>query len=467
MSRDWDLVVVGGGSGAFAAAIRASELDARVLIINDGAIGGTCVNIGCVPSKTLIRAAANHHAHTVTRFEGLTSNAGGVDLPTLFSQKDKLVASLRKEKYADILPGLPGVRYFPGRAVLQSPHEVAVNGDVFRANRIILATGARPALPPIPGLAASGAWDSTQALSASHLPDHLLVLGGRYIALELGQMFRRFGSRVTLLQRSRQILPEEDQDVSSALAQYLNSEGVEIRTGTTVQRVRRDGDTFVVEFDGGQGVEKLHGDALLYALGRQANTEGLGLECCGLQVNDRGDLQVDDYLETSVPGIYGAGDVIGDPAFVYAAAYEGALAAENALTGNRTRRDYMAIPWVIFTDPQISGAGLNERQAAQQGVAVDVTVLPLSAVPRAIAARDTRGLIKLLRAGGTDRLVGARILAPEGGEQIMEASLAIRFGLLVSGIARHFHPYLTQSEGMKLAAQSFERDVTKLSCCAH
>jgi mercuric reductase len=176
---------------------------------------------------------------------------------------------------------------------------------------------------------------------------------------------------------------------------------------------------------------------------------------------------VRDDLETSVPGLYAAGDVIGEPAYVYAAAYEGALAAENALTGSATRRDYTAIPWVIFTDPQVAGVGLNEREAAAAGLPVDVSVLPFSQVPRALAARDTRGFVKLLRARGEDRLVGARILAPEGGEQIIEASLMIKFALPVSAVARHFHPYLTQGEAMKLAALGFDRDVATLSCCAH
>jgi mercuric reductase len=202
------------------------------------------------------------------------------------------------------------------------------------------------------------------------------------------------------------------------------------------------------------------------ALGRRANTEALELDAAGVELDAHGFVRVGKGLETTQAGIYAAGDVIGEPAFVYAAAYEGALAAENALLVEATKRDYTAIPWVVFTDPQVSGVGLSERQAAEAGIKVDVSVLPLEYVPRALAARDTRGFVKLLRESGTDRLVGARIVAPEGSEQIMEASLMIRFGLPVSEVSKHFHPYLTQGEAMKLAMLSFDKDVESLSCCA-
>ena len=204
----------------------------------------------------------------------------------------------------------------------------------------------------------------------------------------------------------------------------------------------------------------------MVGLGRAANTEGLGLESLGVEAGSGG-VVVGEDLQTSVPGIHAAGDVIGDPLYVYAAAYEGNLAAENALTDATTPRDYTAIPWVIFTDPQVAGVGLNEKEAAAQGIEVDVSVVPMTHVSRALAARDTRGFVKLLRARGEDRLVGARVLAPEGGEQIMEPSLMIKFGLPVSETARHFHPYLTQGEAVKLAALGFDRDVATLSCCAH
>ena len=463
----FDLAVVGGGSAAFAAARRAADLGARVLLVNDGLIGGTCVNVGCIPSKTLIRAAENHHQHGAARFRGLRAPGGTADFGELVREKDELVTALRTEKYVDVLATLEGVELVEGRARLASATAIEVGSETYEVGRIVIATGSRPSRPAIPGLEDPHIWDSTRALEAKELPRRLVVLGGRYVALELGQLFSRLGSQVTLVQRSGQILPDEDEDLSGALAGYLGEEGMEILTGAQLQGVTRRDERFLVEIDRGGRRESLETEAVLLALGRTPNTDDLGLAAVGVALEPDGAVAVGERLETSVPGIYAAGDVIGEPAYVYSAAYEGGLAAENALSEDGAKpRDYTAIPWVIFSDPQVAGVGLNELQAAAEGVEVDVSILPLSLVPRALAARDTRGFIKLLRARGEDRLVGARILAPEGGEQVMEASLAIKFGLPVSELARHFHPYLTQGEGVKLAALGFDRDVETLSCCA-
>jgi len=464
--RNFELAILGGGSAAFSAARKATELGARVLMVNGGTLGGACVNVGCVPSKTLIRAAENHHAHRVTRFRGLAAAPGRMDFAELVREKDELVAELRKAKYSDVLAGLQGVRLIEGRGRLVGPHEVEVGGASYRAEQILIATGTRPARPPIPGLDGPHVWDSTQALAATRLPRRLVVLGGRYVALELGQMFARLGSQVTIVQRSGQILPEEDADLALALTELLGLEGLRVCTGRRLDAVARSGEGFCVNLHHAGQEETLAADAVLAALGRSPNTEGLGLESVGVEVGRDGFVKVGEDLQTSAHGIYAAGDVIGEPAYVYTAAYEGGLAAENALAGAAQGRDYTAIPWVIFTDPQVAGVGLNERQAAAAGVSVDVSVVPLRQVPRALAARDTRGFVKVLRAHGQDHLVGARILAPEGGEQIMEASLMIKFGLPVGETARHFHPYLTQSEALKLALLGLDTDVAKLSCCA-
>ncbi len=207
-------------------------------------------------------------------------------------------------------------------------------------------------------------------------------------------------------------------------------------------------------------------ERILCATGRRPITEAMGLEDAGIRLGEDGRIVVDDHLQTSVAGVYAAGDVIGEPAFVYAAAYEGNLAAQNALGQEASARDYNALPWVIFTDPQVAGVGMNEKEASRAGIEIDVAKLDLSDVPRALVARDTRGVIKLLKERGGDRLLGARVLAQEGGEQIMEAAMAIRHGIGVSALAAMFHPYLTQAEGIKLCAQAFHKDVKKLSCCS-
>jgi mercuric reductase len=460
------LVIVGGGSAAFAAAIRATEIGAEVVMVNDGLpIGGTCVNVGCVPSKTLIRAAEALHRANVVPFAGIEASGRLADFRAVVEQKRALVSELRQHKYLDVVADLPEVRIITGRARFTGPREVIVTGERLTADGFLIATGARSAVPELPGLAAAGFLTNETAFELDELPRSVIVLGGRYIALETAQMFARLGSRVTVLQRSDRILPSEGSDLTEALAGYLRGEGIVIETGVAVRSIERDGDVIVRALV--DGTERVYRAAhLLLATGRTPNTDGLGLEAIGVATDEHGFLAVDDTLATSAPGIYGAGDVIGEPMFVYTAAAEGKLAAENALTGAGKRRDLRTVPRVIFTDPQVAGVGLDERQAAAAGIEAEVAVLPLDSVPRAVAARDTRGFIKLIRDPASDRLLGARILAPEGGELLMELVLAIRHGVTVTELAETLHPYLTLSEAVKLAALSFGKDIAKLSCCA-
>ncbi len=464
--RKYDLIILGGGSAGFAAAIQAHELGRTVLMVNAGTLGGTCVNVGCVPSKTLIRAAEALHKGGHHAFAGIKSEAALVDFEAVIRQKDELVSQLRQAKYMDVLDAYDRVELIEGDARLESPRTVRVNGVVYEASRILVATGSRPWLPDIPGLAESDPLDSTSALELTRLPESMIVLGGRYIALEIAQMFARLGTKVTVLQRSKRILPTEDADLTEALTGYLRDEGLRIETSVRVREVRREGSGVVVRALVGDAEREFSAERILCATGRRANTENLGLEEIGVRLISQGEILVDEHLQTSQPGIFAAGDVIGEPAFVYTAAYEGRLAAANALSPEPQRRDYRALPWVIFSDPQVAGVGLNELEAASAGIEVEVARLDIKNVPRALAARDTRGFIKLIRRKGSDELIGARILAPEGGEQIMEAALAIRHGIGVSDLASAFHPYLTQAEGIKLCAQTFGKDVAKLSCCS-
>jgi len=462
------VLIVGGGSAAFAAATRAAELGAgRVTIINDGLpIGGTCVNVGCVPSKTLIRAAEVLHRARGTRFDGMQVSGRLADFRAVIEQKRQLVAELRQAKYVDVVGDLEQVRIVEGRAQFVDPRTVEVNGERITGDRVIIATGTSSFIPSIPGLSESGYLTNDTLFELEALPDSLIVLGGRYIALECAQMMARFGSRVTILQRSDRILPAEAPDLTDALTGYLRDEGIEVATSVTTQRVRRDGQQVVVETLVDGQPRSFTASHILVATGRRANTRNMGLDAAGVQVDHQGFVQVDDRLQTTSSGIWAAGDVIGAPEFVYTAAYEGALAAENAIEGAARQRDYTALPWVIFTDPQVAGVGLDEAQAQAKGMDAEATTLPLTHVPRALAARDTRGFIRLIRDRKTDRLLGARILAPEGSELLMELAVAIKFNITVSQLRQMFHPYLTLGEGVKLAAITFGKDVSKLSCCA-
>lgn len=460
----YDLVIIGGGSASFAAALRASELGKQVAMIERATLGGTCVNVGCVPSKTLIRAAESKFRSGYSPFLGIDPHDAGLDFSTLIREKDRLVDSLRQAKYQDVLQSHDNIELIAGDATFISPFEIQVGDKVLSGKYFLIATGATALVPPVPGLSDTSFLTSTTLFEQERLPASLVIIGGRFIALELAQMMRRLGSRVTVLQRSERILPAEDADLTDALAGYLADEGITILTGVQLQQVSGNGKV-CIDFKRGGEQRRIEAEQLLVAAGRRADTSGLGLEQIGVKVNKDSSIKTDEHCRTTVSHIYAAGDVCGNPAFVYTAAYEGKLAVDNAFGESRTR-DFSILPYVVFTDPQVARVGLNEQMAREQGLDVDVAKLALDNVPRALAARDTRGFIKLLRKKGEDLLLGASILAPEGSELLMEVALAMQYGITVHGVADMLHPYLTLGEGIKLAAQAFDKDVNKLSCCA-
>lgn len=461
-----DLVVIGGGSAGFAAAIRAAELGARVLLVEQGTMGGTCVNVGCVPSKALIRAVHAYHEAQTNRFEGVSTAAGALRWHRVVAGKDALVGSLRRMKYADVLQAYPEIRYLQGQARLTPGGGVSVNGSVFRPRKVIVATGARPWAPPIPGLHEAGFLTSDHALSLRELPRSLVVIGASAVGLELAQVYLRAGSHVTVLEALPRIVPMEEPEVGEALQSYLEAEGMVVRPGVRITRVERVLDRYRVTFTEGEEEEVVEAEQLLVATRRRANTAGLGLEEVGVELGPKGEIRVNEYAQTTNPDVYAAGDCAGDPMFVYVAAHMGTVAAENALHGNHRRVDLEALPRITFTDPQVASAGWTEAQARERGFEVKTALLPLEHVPKAQVARDLRGVIKLVADRRTDRLLGASILAAEAGEAIQTAVLAIREGYTTQRLAQLIFPYLTLVEGLKLAAQTFEKDVSKLSCCA-
>jgi mercuric reductase len=464
---EFDLLIVGGGSAGFAAAIKGADLGARVAMAEGGTLGGTCVNVGCVPSKTLIRAAEAQHRRVHHGFRGIPTTDGRPEWPTVRAEKDALVAELRQSKYWNVLRAYPSITLFQERATLVSRREIRLaSGRRLTAGKIVVTTGASPWAPPIPGLAEAGYLDNASAMALERLPQSLIVIGGSAVGLELAQMFARLGVRVTVLEALPRLVAVEDADIGNALADYLRSEGLDVYAEVRVDRVSRGSDGYEVQYHAGSAARLARAEQLLVAAGRRANTAGFGLDTIGVILGTKGEIVVNEFLQTTNPNVYGAGDVIGDPMFVYVAASGGALAAENALTGNGRRYDLSALPKVTFTDPAVASVGLTEDQARAQGIEPLVSKLPLEHVPRALAARDTRGFIKLVADAGSKRIVGAHILAAEAGEMMTESVLAIKFGLTIEDLTSTFHPYLTLSEGIKLAAQAFTKDVAKLSCCA-
>ncbi|MDN3519264.1 mercury(II) reductase [Aquisalimonas lutea] len=459
------VAIIGSGGGAFAAAIRAAEEGARVTMIEAGTIGGTCVNVGCVPSKITLRAAELHHRRAHHPFDGIARDAGPVDRSALLAQLRGRVEELRQSKYESILADEPAIEFLAGRARFEDAGTLAVEqpsgaAQRLQPDRILIATGASPAVPPIDGLAATPYWTSTEALFTDEIPEHLLVLGGSFVALETAQAYRRLGSEVTVLARST-LLSRDDPEVGAALQAALEDEGIRILTHTAARRIDHDGARFRVALDG----ETLMGERLLVATGRQPNTQMLDLENAGVETDDSDAISVDSHLRTSAAGIFAVGDCTTMPQLVYVAAAAGTRAAIN-MTGGDAELDLTVVPTVVFTDPQVATVGLTEREAEHRGIAPDARRIDLEHVPRALANFDTRGFIKLVTEADTGRLIGAQVVAHNGGEIIQMAALAIRNRMTVNSLANELFPYLTISEGIKLCAQTFSKDVAKLSCCA-
>lgn len=467
MEQQFDLIIIGGGSAAFAAAIRANDLQLSTLMVNGGLpLGGTCVNVGCVPSKFLIRAAESVRHSMYSPFDGVQPKGAEVNFKSIIQQKKALVSEMQSRKYLDLLADLKNLTVLEGHAEFADKNTITVNGEAYKGIKIAIATGSTTFIPPIEGLADVPYLTNDTLFDMEEQPDSLLIVGGGYIGLEMAQLYNRLGTRVTVVEALDRVLATEGKDVTDELTKHLSAEGVDIRTGAAIRRVWQESGMVKADVEVNGQNQTLEASHLVVATGRKANTDSLGLDKAGVETGRKGHVMVNEYLETNVLNIYAIGDVNTHPPFVYTAAYEGTTAVGNAFQGESHKVDYSVLPWVVFTDPQVAGVGMDEEQAKQKGVPYEASVMPLSEVPRSIAALDTRGFIKLIRNSETDQLIGARIVAPEGSELTMELSLAIRYGITVKELASALHPYLTLAEGVKLAAMSFTKDVKKMSCCA-
>lgn len=462
------ICVIGSGGAAFAAAIRAAEEGARVTMIERGVTGGTCVNVGCVPSKIHIQAAHIAHVRAVSPFDrAVSSGAGGpaVNGAALAAMRAARVGELRKAKYEDVLAAIPGIELVRGdaRFLDESRIEVALTEGGTREvafDAAFVAAGAAPSIPPIDGLDATPYWTSTDALASGDIPEHLAVIGASVVALELAQAYLRLGSRVTLIARST-LLSKEDPRIGEVLQSILESEGMRIVRPCVPKRIAHDDSQFTIDLD----AESVRATHLLVATGRAANTAGLALDRAGVRTDASGAIAVDDGLRTSASNIYAGGDCSTMPEYVYVAAAAGTRAAIN-MTGGEATLDLSIVPAVVFTDPQVATVGLDERAAHAAGLTTETRELSLEYVPRALANFDTRGFVKIVAEAGSGRLLGVQALAPQAGELIQTAAVALRARMTVDDLAAQLFPYLTMVEALKLCAQTFRKDVTQLSCCA-
>lgn len=461
----FDVIIIGGGGAGFAAATRASELGAKAVLVNSGLpLGGTCVNVGCVPAKMLLEVASEYYHANHPRFQAIRHNhLATFDFGAAIKEKGDIVASLRESNYIRVAQGL-GVPVIEGRARFISPKQVQVNGQILEAEKLIIATGSSPQVVPFPGIEEVGYITNREALSLERLPRSMVILGGGPLALEFAQIYSRFGTRVTLLQRGRLLLSREEPEVSQEIRRCLEEEGVEIRTEVSVQLLRREGLLRVVEAEVDGRAQSFQGEELLLATGVVGNSADLGLDMAGV-MSERSFIQVDPYLQTTVPHIYGAGDVVGKMLLETVAAKEGYVAASNALEGTKKTIDYDSIPRAVFTDPQVASVGLTEAELMKREGVCSCRTVRIEQVPKARAIKENRGLVKMVVNPKTGFIVGVHMVAPMAADLVHEATLAVKFKLTVDDLIDTVHVFPTLSEAIKLVAQSFRRDVSRMSCC--
>jgi mercuric reductase len=480
MNELYDLVILGSGSTAFAAALRAAELGKTAVMTEVRTVGGTCVNRGCLPSKNLIEAAKIVHDARNPRYPGLTPCAMTVDFAQLIAGKDEVIHTYRDKKYSSLVDQAEQIDIVHGRAQLTDTHTVEVHSPEgvrrLTGEHVLVALGSRPVSPPIDGLAdvpylTSDLLTSQEDLELHELPRSLIIIGGGYIALELGQMFHRFGTNVTMLERSKRILAHGyEPEVGVTLQPLLTQEGIAIETRVQIQRVHQAGGEVVVTATVNGTEREFRAEKLLVATGRMPNTENIGLEQVGVRTNERGAIIVDEHLRTNVPNIWAAGDIIGRETGSQMAtpvgSHDGGIVAHNAFSGSLRTVDHRVIPRTIFTDPQVAVVGMTEKEGIAAGHRCWCNTIPIELVPRAGAIRDTRGAIKMVADADTNEVLGVSMVGVNAGEVIHEAAMAMRFRATLNDFIDLLHVYPTMAEALKIVAISRYKNPAKLSCCA-
>ncbi|MFV2062958.1 MAG: mercury(II) reductase [Chloroflexota bacterium] len=474
MSERFDLFILGSGSTAFAAALKANELGARVAMIERRTLGGTCANRGCLPSKNLIEAARIVHEAANPRYPGLAPATIEVDFEALIRQKDDVVHDYRQKKYGSVASSV-GIDTLEGDARFVDANTVEVGTERIEADRILIATGSRPTIPPIPGLDAvpymtSDMLDADEDGRLTELPESLIILGGGYIAVELAQMFSRLGSEVTLVQRSAELLSDYEPEFGPLVSEVFRREGMQVHTGTRIESVEGNEREIRVSLDVAGETRTVTAQRLLVALGRRPNSDDLDLAAAGVKMDADGTVMVDTRLRTSQHHIWAAGDVIGSQHDSQMAtpvgARQGRIAADNAMGGADIRFDGSVIPRGIFIDPPIGMVGRSEAEIRARRLPAVTATAPLQYTPRAGAIHKTEGFVKMIASTIDEKILGVHVIGESAPEIIHEAAMAMKFGATIPDFVDLIHVYPTMSEALKIGAQGFYKDVSKLSCCA-
>jgi pyruvate/2-oxoglutarate dehydrogenase complex dihydrolipoamide dehydrogenase (E3) component len=441
----YDAIVIGSGQGGNPLAQQLADRGWTLALVEKAHLGGTCINTGCTPTKTMVASAqVAHYARNAARW-GVEGCNVRVDLPAIIARKNKVVESFRSGQQSRV-DARKTLHLHRGHARFVGPRQVKVGDQLLEGERIFIDTGARPDIPPLPGLETVGYLTNASIMELNEVPEHLIVLGGGYIGLEFGQMFHRFGSQVTVVHNSGQILPREDADVVAELQKALEAEGIRFLLNAHATRVeRKDGRISLILGDT-SGSSTITGSHLLVATGRKPNSDELDLDRAGVDTDQRGFIKVNGRLETSAPGIWAIGDVKGGPAFTHISYNDFQIVFGNLIEGKNLSTDKRIVPYSVFTDPQLGGIGITEKEARTKAYKLKIGRMPMSYVARAIERDETAGLMKIVVDASNDRILGASILAAEGGELVQIIGTLMLAGLpytLLKG-AIYIHPTLAE-----------------------
>jgi pyruvate/2-oxoglutarate dehydrogenase complex dihydrolipoamide dehydrogenase (E3) component len=451
---DVDVIVIGSGQAGVPLAARLAGAGKRVIIAERANPGGTCINTGCTPTKTMIASARAAHVARTSRRLGITAEKVQIDLAAIVDRKNSIVAAWRAAVMNRIKSAGERLSFVHGHARFTGPRRIELNGEEHRADTVVINVGARPIVPAIRGLDSIDWLDNRRVMDIRETPKHLLILGGGYVGCEFGQMFRRFGAEVTIVDTADHLMSREDPDISAQIQAVFEKEGIRLRLGSKAGSVSKSGNAVLVQLEDG---DQISGSHLLVATGRRPNTDDLGCEAAGIELDKRGFIVIDDQYRTSAPGVYAVGDATGEPQFTHVAWDDHRILFDLLLGRSKRGRSGRAYPYTAFTDPQLAGVGLTEREAKKQQIPYEVATLPFGDIARAIEVDERAGILKVLLDPKTEKVLGAAIVGAEAGELIHIFVALIQAGASARAIvdAQFVHP--TFSEGVQSVVLKFAR----------